>query len=209
MLNEKNMDPIFKLYMAFWVTALVIASAIFLKNSGTFILSQKSYWSFLLTPWKIITFIVATAGITIIAPFTGDPTWDYVDALFMSVLTFTTAPWAMGVLYQGLHKRADIKEMYVAICFWLFSASWSYDLYLLIRDGFYPITWWSNLCASSILYILAGMFWNLDWSPETGVKFSFMLNDWPNPSVHSEFRKIVWIGLLFMIFVATAILSFL
>jgi hypothetical protein len=203
------MDPIFKIYIAFWVTAMVIALSIFLKNIGDFIISQKSYWYFLLKPWKIITFIVAASGITIIAPYTGDPTWDYVDALFMSTLTFTTAPWATGILYQGLYKKADVKEIYVAICFWLFSASWSYDLYLLIRDGYYPITWWSNLCASSILYLLAGMFWNLDWSPKTGVKFSFMMRDWPHLSTHSVFGKIVWIGLLFMILVAALILSFL
>ncbi len=203
------MDPLIKFYIAVWVTALFIAIAVFLKNPGDFIIAKKNYWSFLLRPWKIVTFIIAATGITLIAPFTVDPTWDYVDALFMSILTFATAPWAIGVFYQALRKKAGLKEIYVAVCFWLFSASWSYDLYLLIRDGFYPLTWLPNLFASSVLYILAGMFWNLDWAPTTGVKFSFMLNDWPTPSAHPVFGKIVWIGLLFMIFVAAAILSFL
>jgi hypothetical protein len=200
---------ILKLYLLFWVTALVTAIILYIKNFNSFTLSQKDYWYFLLQPWKITTFIIATLGLIIIAPYTGDPTWDYVDALFMSILTFATAPWAIGVIYKAIKKTADLKELYVAICFWLFSASWSYDLYLLLRDGYYPMTWWANLCASSVLYILAGMFWNLNWLPEKGIQFSFMLNDWPNPSIRFSFSKIIWVGLLFMIFVATAILSFL
>ena len=45
-----------------------------------------------------MTFVVATAGITLIAPYSGDPTWDYVDSVFMSVLAFATAPWVVGRL---------------------------------------------------------------------------------------------------------------
>lgn len=203
------MDPLLKYYMPAWITALAIALVIFFKNISDFKITKKDYWSFLLKPWKVITFLIATTGMTIIAPYTGDPTWDYFDSIFMSVLTFATAPWAIGVLYQALRKNGDIKQVYVAICVGLFSASWSYDLYIFIRDGLYPITWWPNLWLSSIIYLLAGMFWNLDWSPETGVKFSFMMKDWPTPSAQPVFGKIVWVGLLFMIFVATLILSFL
>jgi hypothetical protein len=56
----------------------------------------------------------------------------------------------------------------VALCLWLFSASWSYDLYLLLRDGSYPVTWLANLFASSLLYLSAGLFWNLHWTARTG-----------------------------------------
>jgi hypothetical protein len=34
--------------------------------------------------------------------------------------------------------------------------------YLWMRDGHYPVTWWANLLASSVLYLCAGLFWNLD-----------------------------------------------
>lgn len=67
---------------------------------------------------------------------TSDPTWDYVDAAFMSVLAFATAPWALGTLYGAVRGRATPEQIYVAVCVWLFSVSWSYDLYLLCRDGF-------------------------------------------------------------------------
>ena len=100
-----------------------------------------------------------------IAPYTGDPTWDYFDALMMSVLTFTTAPWAVGTLYRALRRKADVAQAYVALCALLFSASWCYDIYLVFRDGIYPATWRANFAASSILYLLAGMLWSLEWRP--------------------------------------------
>lgn len=33
--------------------------------------------------WKVVTFLIATIAMTVIAPYTGDPTWDYVDAPLM------------------------------------------------------------------------------------------------------------------------------
>ncbi|MBC3918102.1 hypothetical protein H8L32_11490 [Undibacterium sp. CY18W] len=35
---------------------------------------------------------------------------------------------------------------------WMFSASWCYDLYLLLRDGVYPLTWEANIYAPSVMY---------------------------------------------------------
>jgi len=70
-------------------------------------------------------------------------------------------------------------ELFVAICLWLFSVSWSYDLYLVLRDGSYPTTWLANLLLSASLYLPAGLLWNLDWRPQRGVTFSFLESDWP------------------------------
>jgi hypothetical protein len=55
--------------------------------------------------WKIVTFIISAIGLTVIAPYTGDPTWDYVDAAFMSILTYTTAPWVVGTIYLTLRGK--------------------------------------------------------------------------------------------------------
>jgi len=44
-------------------------------------LLSRSYGEFLLVPWRMTTFIIALLGIYVIAPYTGDPTWDYIDAL--------------------------------------------------------------------------------------------------------------------------------
>lgn len=63
----------------------------------------------LLVPWKILTFSVAAFGITIVAPYTHDPYWDYPVALIMSFLTFTTAPWSLAVLYRGTCPRSPVR----------------------------------------------------------------------------------------------------
>jgi hypothetical protein len=136
-----------------------------------------------------------------IAPYSGDPTWDYFDAFFMAVLTYLTAPWSIGALYKVIRRELQIKQAIVAICIWMFTASWSYDLYILLRDGAYPITWYSNIFASSVLYILAGMFWNLDWIKGKGIIFSFMEKDWPAVSSDSVFTKILCIAVPIMMLV--------
>ena len=195
-------------YIASWSLACLIAIGIFLRDHSTYAIYHAAYWRFLFQPWKVGTFLVATAGITIIAPYTGDPTWDYFDALFMSVLAYTTAPWVMGVIYKTIRRELPAVQVYVAFCAWMFSASWSYDLYLLIRDGSYPMTWSANIFASSLLYICAGLFWNLEWRSGRGVIFSFMESDWPSPSQGKDFRKVLGYALLFLILVSGMILPF-
>lgn len=147
-------------------------------------------------------------GIVVIAPYTGDPTWDYVDASFMSVLTFITAPWSVGIIVRSLKSKSFNKALVLAICLWMFSASWSYDLYLLIRDGHYPSTWFPNIFASSFLYISAGLLWNLDWRVGRGITFSFLGEDWFFIEKSFSFRKIIFMSLPFMAMAFIAIVSF-
>jgi len=202
--------PVGFLYVAVWGAACIGALALFLVHNGRFTIASAAYWRFLLVPWKLVTFGLAAAGITVIAPYSSDPTWDYVDAAFMSAFTFATAPWAVGTLYRAVRRRATSEQIYVAVCVWLFSASWSYDLYLLFRDGFYPVTWWANLVASSVLYLAAGLFWSLAWSPSAGGMFAFTQEGWPHASVTTTaaFRRIVWPALSFMLAVGIMILLF-
>ena len=202
------MNSFFYIYIAFWSLACLIAAILYIIDKKSYALSHSRYWHFLFKPWKIITFLIAASGMTVIAPYTGDPTWDYFDALFMSLLTFLTAPWAIGAIFKVIKKELPIKQAFVAFCIWMFSASWSYDLYLLIRDGSYPITWSSNIFASSVLYISAGLLWNLDWVKGKGIIFSFMSRDWPVPSPHYVFSKIIFIALPLMVLVTLLILYF-
>jgi len=97
----------------------------------------------------------------------------------------------------------------VAICIWMFSASWSYDLYLILRDGAYPDTWFPNIFASSVLYVSAGLLWNLEWKEGRGVIFGFMEPSWPEVADNRVFRKIVWFALPFMALAAAMIIAFL
>jgi hypothetical protein len=179
------------------------------RHRRVIVLFKSRYWRFLLKDWKIFTFLFASAGLIVIAPYTGDHTWDYVDASFMSILTFATAPWAVGTLYLAIRGKAMSAKVYVAICIWMFSASWSYDLYLVVRDGAYPDTWLPNIFASSVLYVSGGLLWNLEWKRGRGVIFGFMEPGWPEVTDKREFRKIVWFALPFMILAAAMIAAFL
>jgi hypothetical protein len=201
-------NRLFDAYLAAWITGCVLAVILLLRDRRAYALSHLSYWRFLCMRWKVWTFIIAAAGLVLVAPHTGDPTWDYVDAGFMAVLTYVTAPWAVGAIYKVLRRELPLKQAYVAVCLWLFSASWSYDAYLLIRDGHPPPTWRDNLVASSVLYLLAGLLWNLEWQASRGVIFACMTRAWPSPPQGAQFRRLVWVALPIMLLVTTAILLF-
>jgi hypothetical protein len=178
-------------YLAAWLTALAIAAGVAVRCRPAIRLFAAEYRRFLRARWRLVTFASGASALTLVAPYAGDPTWDYVDALFMSLLTFATAPWAVGCLYRALRgSDRHPAELYVAGCAWMFSASWSYDLYILLRDGVYPPSWLSNLGASSVLYLSAGLFWNLDWVPARGVTFSFLEPRWPSPGAEGRFARV-------------------
>ena len=158
-------------YLILWGLACVVALVLMIRLRTTLELFQRTYWAGLLQDWKIVSFLVAATGLVIIAPYTGDPTWDYVDATFMSLLTYATAPWVVGTCYLTIRGMSRYLQTYIAICVWMFSASWSYDLYLVLRDGSYPTTWFPNIFASSVLYLSAGLLWSLENVEGRGVIF--------------------------------------
>ncbi len=194
--------------MAAWIIASLAAIYLMVRFPNSIGLLDSRYWRYLFQSWKIVTFLIAGISLTVIAPYTSDPTWDYVDAGFMSILTYATAPWAIGTLYLCLRGKGSIAQAYVAVCVWLFSTSWSYDLYIVLRDGDYPNTWLANIFLSSILYFSAGLLWNLEWKKGKGVIFGFMEPGWPEPTDAPMFSKIFWFTMPFMILVAAMIVPF-
>ena len=203
------MTPAFIAYMSVYAAACVLAVILMLRERASLVLFRPAYRKYLQSPWKLLTFAVAAISMIVMAPYTGDPTWDYVDASFMSILTFLTAPWAVGTLYLALRGRARKIHVYIAVCVWMFSVSWLYDVYILLRYGYYPPTWLPNIVLSSILYFAAGLMWNLQWREGRGVIFGFMESDWPNPDHDLAFRKVIWFALPFMILVTLMIAPFL
>lgn len=199
----------FALYMAAWMAACLAAAYLIARHWQRLELCHARYWRFLLQDWKVLSFSVAAAGLTVVAPYSDDYTWDYIDAPVMSVLTFVTGPWAVGTLYRALRRRAPWVYGYIALCVWLFSASWFYDLYIVLRDGSYSPYWLPNLFLSSILYLCAGLLWSLEWRPEQGVLFQFTEPHWPERDADRNFGKIFWFALPLMILAATVILPFL
>ena len=195
-------------YMGGYILACVIAAVIAVRERRTISLFSEGYRKFMGAPWKLASFAVAAIGMIWVAPYTIDPYWDYYDAAFMSLLTFVSAPWAVGTLYLFLRRKASAAHTYVALCCWLFSASWSFDLYILLRDGEYPMVWLPNIFASSVLYVAAGLMWNLEWLPSRGVIFAFMEDGWTQAAAQANFLRIFGYAMPFMILVAASILYF-
>ena len=207
--SATGLETFFVGYLVLWMVTCLAAMIVYARAPATFAFSRPEYRRFLLTPWKLAKFVLATAGPTLMAPYTGDPTWDYVDALFMSALTYWGAPWVVGAVYLTVRRRLPWPQLFVAICLWLFSVSWSYDLYLVLRDGSYPTTWLANLLLSTSLYLPAGLLWNLDWRPQRGVTFSFLESDWPQAPPTTSFSRVIGYALLFMLMVSAEIAYFL
>lgn len=167
-------------YLGVWLLLVLIAGLAMARPTLRFDLFTRAYARLLGVRWKLATFVLTLTAFVALAPLSGVPTWDPVNATFMSVLAFTTAPWSVATVYRWWRGKRRLIHAYTAVVVGLFSASWSYDFYLLMRDGDYPTTWLANLVASSILYVCAGLMWNLDWTDERGVHFGFTREDWPN-----------------------------
>jgi hypothetical protein len=204
------MDPALRAYLAAWSLACLGAAAVAVRQGRRLRLFTPGYGALLAVPWKLATFGIAAAGMIAVAPWTGDPTWDAWDAGFMALLTYLTAPWSLGTLALALGKpgRAHAAEVFLAGCLWMFSTSWSYDLYILLRDGAYPLTWKANIALSSVLYASAGLLWNLEVRPGRGVTFAFLEPGWPAPPADTRFGPLAWIAAPFMVLAAALILVF-
>jgi len=193
-------------YIAAWGSACVAALVVAAVRGRSFAIARRAYWIGLARPWKLVTFAGAFAGIVLVAPRSGDPTWDHVDAAFMALLTFLTAPWSLGVLVRASRRASTASEIYVAVCTWLFSASFSYDIYLFVRDHAYPVTWWANLFASTGLYFCGGAMWSLRGGQPM---FAFLRDDWPASLADGSFRALLPRAGFFMLCVLAMLAPFL
>ncbi|MBI3550147.1 MAG: hypothetical protein HY078_14005 [Elusimicrobia bacterium] len=197
-----------RVYIGAWAVAFLAACVLLARNRGRCALFEKGYWSLLAQPWKLLTFAAAAfLMIDLGYPGNWDPTWDRFDATVMSLLTFTTAPWAVGIAYRAAKGRSAPWETYAAGCVWLFSASWFYDGYILLRDGRYPPTWAANLVVSSVLYMAAGLLWSVDAGEGKPLYFSFEGDAWPQVEP-APFRMVVWPALLLIAVGAGIMLPF-
>jgi hypothetical protein len=197
----QGMNIFYQVYIMFWAALCLTALIIFIRNIKDSLFNKKSYWLFILKPWKLSLFIFAIVVLTVVAPYSGDHTWDYYDMSFMGILTYITAPWSLGVIYRFIKRKSSFDQLFVAICVWMFSASWSYDIYIYFRDGQYPLTWWPNAILSSILYFCGGMLWNIEWTKGKGVYLAFEDDIWPIRSSGLVFPKIMKFTLPFIIIV--------
>lgn len=161
-------------YVLGYVAATIVVVAFVVARSDRFLV--RPYFRFLLAPWRLATFAIATALIAGAAPYSGDPTWDLADSLLCSVAVFVTAPWAIGTLARMKRHRDPVVTFAALVLF--FVPCWTYDLYILFRDGFYPDAWLPNLPLSGAICFLAGLFWNLTIGEDGRPTFAFLHGAW-------------------------------
>jgi hypothetical protein len=197
--------PAFAGYVTAWGLFCLVALVILFKDRKQLRGEWNNYISFLCMPWKLCLFTPAFLFVTFAGRFTDDETWDVVTGSGMSILTFLTAPWSVGVLFQTLVGRRPWRYLVVASALLLFSSSWFYDGYLLCRDGTYTPRWAGNLILSPIIYFAAGLLWNLEAKGRTGCRFSFVRADWPARPGDKRFLPLL-IAVLPLIIVATFVI---
>ena len=167
-------------YFYFWSLNILIAIFLLIKFNRNILLTNRKYLSFLLKKWKIITITIATIWITIVWVISWDPTWDIWVSLWISFLYFYTSPYVIWILYRFIKWiYKNFIELYISIILLLFSSSWFYDWYnYLFLLWQYPETWTSNFIFSLPIYILAWMFWSLEYKKWVWVIFSFSEKKW-------------------------------
>ena len=177
MAHELSIAGFESVYLVSWISALCLSISLMARQPSRYEICTRAYWRLLLQPWKVVTFLMATALVTFAAPYSGDATWDYPDSIAISCLTYIVAPWSIGVAFQSFRDNRLDRRLFVAMFLFL-SPCWMYDAYILIRDHAYPATWVSNLVLSGGIIVLAGLFWNLAWRPGKGAHFAFSATPW-------------------------------
>jgi hypothetical protein len=191
-------------YLIAWVLFCIFASVLFQRDRAL-CATVRPYLSFLFQPWKIVVLVPAALFVTFAGRFAWDDSWDMVSGAGMSFLTFLSAPFALGLMVKALQGTAPARHGLIAAALALFSASWFYDGWLLLRDGHYPDMWLPNLLLSPFLYVLAGLLWNLEVDGSGNAGLGFMRGDWPNSAGRGLNRRLL-LAVSPAIFLAAAIL---
>jgi len=213
-MTAPGISPFFVKYLAIWASFCLVAVFILILDRKRLFLESREYLSSLCVPWKLCLFVPALIFVTFAGRYTNDETWDLVTGSGMAILTFLTAPWAIGLIYQVFVGRRPVRYLVVALALLLFSSSWFYDGYLLLRDGAYTGRWAGNLMLSPFIYVAAGMLWNLeakereDFGAGSGFRMSFVRADWPKRPVDTRFGPLVMISIPFIVIAAFVLVAF-
>jgi hypothetical protein len=209
-----SISPFFVKYIAAWVSFCLLAIFILVWDRKRLLPEWREYLSFLSVPWKLCLFVPAFIFVTLAGGYTNDETWDFVTGSGMSLLTFLTAPWSIGLIYQVLIGRRPLRYLVVAMALIFFSSSWFYDSYLLWRDGFYTPRWAGNLMLSPLIYLAAGMLWNLeakdswDFRDRWGFRLSFARPDWPNRPLDTRFAPLIPVSIPLILIAVFVLVAF-
>ena len=118
-----SIAPFFVKYIALWVSFCIAAVSVLLLDRKRLIPEWREYWHFLTVSWKLCLFVPAFLFVTFAGRYTNDETWDVVTGSGMAILTFLTAPWVVGLIYQVFVGRRPVRYLIVALALLLFSSS--------------------------------------------------------------------------------------
>jgi hypothetical protein len=213
-MKELNISPFFAKYIAVWAPFCLVAVVILVWDRKRVVPEWPEYLRFLSVPWKLCLFVPAFLFVAFAGRYTNDETWDVVTGSGMAILTFLTAPWVVGLIYEVFAGRKPWRYLMVALALLLFSSSWFYDGYLLLRDGMYTRRWLGNLMLSPFIYVAAGLLWNLE-AKESGefrdgwnFRFSFVREDWPSRPVDTRFGPLVLASIPLILIAAFILVAF-
>ena len=159
----ENLSLGMSIYVITYSFLIVLTLAIVLYKRREFNFLTKDYFKFLFTKERLAIYSLGTIALLIPAHFLDIHSWDYTIALFQPVLAFVFAPWSVDVLCKAEKKKAKLSETFTAICLMLFTGSWSVELYLLLRDGYYMPDWLINIPIGIVCFFIAGSLLNAEW----------------------------------------------
>jgi len=187
------MTPFLWTYVAAWTAFCGLAAGLAWKKRETLGLRKLAIEgiAFLCVPWKVALFVPAIVFVTFAGKFTDDETWDVISGGGMSVFTFATSWWVVGTAVRVVRRKRPAYELVIALAVMLFSSSWFYDGYLLLRDGAYTQRWLGNLMLSPTIYLCAGLVLNLEPATKKSsvLEFAWNREDWPRPP---SSKKATW-----------------
>lgn len=158
-----NLPISLQLYLVcyFALSLVCICLLVWRRNSYNFL--TLSYFKFLFTKQRLLIYILGTLALVIPVPIIDYHSWDYPIAICQPILAFLMAPWAVEVFCKFEKKKAKYHETFCAFCMMMFTGSWSVELYLLWRDGFYMPDWLINIPIGIACFLIIGTLLNIDW----------------------------------------------
>jgi len=112
---------------------------------------------------RFVIYIIGTLVLVLPVEQLNYHSWDYPIAVFQPIICYLTAPWAVTVFVKIEKGKATLSEAYVSLCMMMFAGSWSVEVYLLFRDGYYMPDWLINIPIGIFCFSVIGLIWNIPW----------------------------------------------
>ena len=162
-----NLSQWMSIYVFTYSLLVLITFILVFYKRKEFNFLTESYFKFLFTKERFLIYVLGTVSLLIPAHYLDIHSWDYSIAIFQPILAYLTAPWSVEVLCKLEKGCGKVSESFVAFCLILFTGSWSVEMYLLFRDGYYMPDWIINIPIGIACYLIIGTLLNVDWNSKS------------------------------------------